>query len=174
MSRHGTKKHCSACNSTEHDKRRCPELGRGGDQPAPEAASPAAAAVSQDAGPDAPPASQDAAPSAAHGKSLGPAATKKRPTKKKKPNTKVYFSPFNIFLKYTGATTYDFSQVFDQNRSVIEILMAANVATQHSQAPGPLPQNEFIANQRDSFLEPRATTATHALTGKKKGKKGKQ
>ncbi|PNT66288.1 hypothetical protein BRADI_3g09704v3 [Brachypodium distachyon] len=137
MSRHGTKKHCSACNSTEHDKRRCPELGRGGDQPAPEAASPAAAAVSQDAGPDAPPASQDAAPSAAHGKSLGPAATKKRPTKKKKPNTK-------------------------------------NVATQHSQAPGPLPQNEFIANQRDSFLEPRATTATHALTGKKKGKKGKQ
>ncbi|KAM0825792.1 hypothetical protein ACQ4PT_069327 [Festuca glaucescens] len=171
MSRHGIVGHCSICNSTEHNKRKCPRCGE------------YATAQEEHA---APAQEEHAAPAQ---KDIVPVHVEPQPQPiqvvladeelqmQAQPPQKMAVKRNNAAKKKTlpvqktsaGASIVQSVMSYDisESTSVINILQEQALATQQSQTPvpGPLPQSQFIARCRDD-LPPRRP-ATLGLKRKK-------
>lgn len=173
------------CNQPGHNKRKCPELGRGpAAQDAPQTATEDAAQattedVAQAQQPDAQPEEETAEvqpepiqivlPQCANEPSQRKKLPVKRPSCKKKSCPQLGKSASNLV---SSSMTYDLA-----SSTMIQILQDQAIATQQSQTtlPAPLRESHFIATCRDALPPPRVqTTATLGLKRRKKVTKTKE
>ncbi|XP_010235809.1 uncharacterized protein LOC100822691 [Brachypodium distachyon] len=148
MSRHGAVSHCSVFHSVQHNKRRCPKLGRG---PVQEEATAA---------------EEEPTPAEPEVEPIPARATRHRKLPVRR-NVIIHEEPLT---QESGVSSVGHNVGGSQQstqRSMLYALMEEAATTQVSQ--GPLPESSFIARNRDALPTARATTATvNLVAGAKK------